>query len=141
MRLLPRRWRLRTLMIAVAVVAAALGGWLAIEHRRVDFRRRAVYHLDQRIDYEIVRSGHWGLTHRNDSCSEFQAEGYPPTRDGKHWHPIRGLPKRVVREWVEYHRAQEQKYWAAARAPWLPVAPDPPMPPEPPDHESEQFKP
>lgn len=129
MRLLARRWRLRTLMVAVAVVAAALGAWLQGERRRSEYQRRAVAHQKEWFAY--AQSGS-GTFHPNATCREFREEGYPPTEDGSHWHSIGGLPKRAVREWTAYHSAMEGKYWAAARFPWLPAPADPPAPPNPP---------
>jgi hypothetical protein len=100
----PPRFRLRTLLIAVAVVSVALGGEL-MRRRRISHREQAASHSDAE---ELSRA------YADD------ARGQPG--------PI--APQRVA--WGEvlaaYHAAMSRKYERAARYPWLPVAPDPPPP-------------
>ena len=99
----PPHFRLRTLMIAVAVVGVGLT--LAERHRR--FQRLAAYHATKEGE---LRSLGGGLA--------------PPMSliDGN-------SGAMVVDEW-DYHVRLRRKYERAARCPWLSVEPDPPSPSE-----------
>ena len=108
------RFRLRTLMTLVAIVAMLLG-------RSVHFSNLARHHARERtrlisgdLDLYLVMA--------------------PDPRGGP-MHPDSGLPiARVVvpiRAFVSYHLELEKKYDSASRYPWLPVAADPPSPPKP----------
>jgi hypothetical protein len=98
----PPRFRLRSLLIAVAVAAVAFG--LAERSRR--FRRLAVYH-EVRVKWRGATS--MGLTAWKD-----------------------GRGQLVTEQRSDWHDAMRTKYQRAAERPWLPVAPDPPPHPPPP---------
>lgn len=128
---LPRvRFRLWWLMILVAVVALILGCRRTLARRRSAFGDRAWAHQSSARRWLGAWDGS-GTVCDNEACEEYRREGYPPTADGKHLHPVGGLPKRIVREWVGYHAAMAEKYHQAAQSPWKPVADDPPEPPRP----------
>lgn len=128
MRLFAKRWRLRTLMAAVAAVGVGLGGWLTIERRRAEFRRRVDLHTEAKRPYRRFGAV---MGCRNDTCAEYQAAGYPPSGVDWHWHPFGGLLTKAERTWSAYHAALAEKYDQAASRPWLPVVDDPPAPPDP----------
>ncbi len=96
-----RRWfqfSLGSLMIVVTIVAMGAGIWKWGEGRRKEFLMRALVHS--------IRTR--------------------PIR------PIRLINLRPVspeeREWREYNKNLAEKYYRAARYPWLPDWPDPPPP-------------
>ena len=130
MRFLAWRWRVRTMMVAVGMVALVLGGWLTIERRRAAFEERGWRHSTETQKWMGCWDGSATMC-GNLACEEYQAEGYPPTPSGWHPHPVGGLPKRIVWEWMDYHTNMGEKYTNAADRPWLPVAADPPEPPAP----------
>lgn len=96
------RFRLRTLMIVVAVVGLLLGGGLTLRRRSAQFRVLAQHHH--------ALAGFATMTYADGSSTEFRLtpEGYQAKQD---WHL-------VLRD----------KYKCAARYPWLPVPADPPEP-------------
>lgn len=106
------RFRIRTLMIAVAVVAVILcGARLAkIEQKRKAFRTRAAIHAT------YGRSFRDAYEKRTAVAFEFP---HGPVF-------ARTLALRLA--WAEYHESLALKYEHAARYPWLPVEPDPPEP-------------
>ncbi len=100
------RFRVRTLMIAVAVVGLTLGGLAGLvrmEQRRQSFRALARNHQRQEIVNRLTLVG-------------LVAHRAPKADTERH------------RTLAEYHRALNQKYTRAASYPWLQVAPDPPEP-------------
>jgi hypothetical protein len=106
------RFRLRTLMIAVAVVSIPLAVWATIEARRVRFLRAAAYHKSQIIciiAYSVGDGTGRGVFH-----STPQGEIVSDARVAYDlWR---------VQLWMKYEKAAEH--------PWMPVAPDPPPPDE-----------
>jgi hypothetical protein len=97
------RFRLWMLMVAVAVVAMALGGPVVLMRRRADFLRLADHHR-VRVQWRGVNGG----------------TGATP------WTDSRGQP--VTERRSAWHHAMSLKYEHAAERPWLPVPPDPPPP-------------
>ena len=107
------RFRLRSLMVAVAVAGVVIGGE-SMRRRRVDYLRQAQYHahLQQRL---VVFSPGW--------IPETEAE------DERYRQAIsRFFAKMASRPWTVYHARMKGKYLRAADRPWLPVVPDPPEP-------------
>src|SRR5262249_55578805 len=104
---LPRvRFTLRSMMVAMAVLAAVL--WVA--ERKLRFRRLAEYH-SLRSEADII-------------CCVMLV-----TDDGKQTSLVEsatGTPTTLTRR--DWHRVLRKKYERAARSPWLSVAPDPPRP-------------
>jgi hypothetical protein len=97
------RFRIRTLMIAVAVVAAALfvvDVFLRLERRSAVFAAKAGFHA------RMTR--------------------LHPTR--AHWSDAAGYQYEAVIGLEAYHSHLFEKYAVAATHPWLPVPPDPPEP-------------
>jgi hypothetical protein len=106
------RYRVWTLMIAVVIAGAVGGEWTALERRRERFERLGWYHRDQ------VVSILFGAP---------RADGRyvnEPTHHGQRGELITERQQRLDR----WHEALAQKYWQAARYPWLPVPPDMPRP-------------
>ncbi len=100
------KFRIRTLMIAVAVLGIAFGGLAGLQRmdlRRQRFRTLAGHHLQRGIVNRLTLEG--SLAHR---AAKADTERY--------------------RMLAEYHHALNLKYEYAARHPWLPVSSDPPEP-------------
>jgi hypothetical protein len=121
----PPRFRLRSLLIAVAVVAVAMGSALwAMRMVRLSrqYNRKAAHHAaecqpclmlwseSERLIYEAECDRLTGV--RNPNSAAQQLPGLIPRLDEK----------------AGYHARLLQKYGRAARYPWPPVAPDPPLP-------------
>jgi hypothetical protein len=114
MRLPHVRFTVRRMMIAVALLALFLGGWVWMERRSARFSDLANWH------------------HRQITCVFFGSPGPDgkfiyeasdsPQRDGD---PPVSLRQQRIDTW---RRQIAVKYWDAARHPWLPVEPDPPEP-------------
>lgn len=105
------RFRLKTLMIAVAVVAALLGRW-------VNFRSRAESHRQERRKILV-------------SDLEFYLACTAAQGDAEYRHLPARAAARPLMDFVNYHETMFDKYAQAFRQPWLPVASDPPAPPLP----------
>src|SRR4051812_30675658 len=93
------RFRLRTLMIAVAVAGVAMYG--------ARLRSRSHIYAERAECFEFFEDLY--------GCGNFWAEMNPEQR-------------RSALRMAEITRAMGRKYRRAARYPWLPVAPDPPPP-------------
>ena len=108
------RFRLRTLMTLVAIVAMPLGRSVHFSNLARDHARERTGLISGDLDFYLLMA---------------------PDPRGAPMHPDSGLPiaKVVVpiRAFIAYHLELEQKYDSAARHPWLPVAPDPSPPPKP----------
>jgi hypothetical protein len=112
---LPRpRFTVRRLMIAVAIVAIFLGVWLWAERRRARLDALASWHDRQVV---CVFKGYIG--------PDDEIIWEPTSRPLKMGDPPVSLRQQRISTW---HRQFAQKYWRAARYPWLPVEPDPPEP-------------
>jgi hypothetical protein len=98
----PPRITVRRLMVAIAVVALAL----TLVVRAGRFRRLADYHL---------RESRMLIIHPLKDGTELRVA---TADDGR----------RIPYGRHKWHRQLWAKYSAAARSPWLPIAPDPPMP-------------
>lgn len=103
------RFRIRTLMIAVAVAALFAGAGVGLLRRRSAFQRRAAVYAraaneEGLVGMYIERRYHWG-----------PAEPEKPI--------IQAHYRRS-----DHYDALRAKYERAARRPWLPVPPDPPAP-------------
>src|SRR5438093_482947 len=93
------QFRLRTLMIAVAVVGSVIGSAIELSRRSERFRTIAAYHAAL-AEGEVERV----------SCPEYPGYCYRATSLGRwRWGIVR-------------------KYEHGARYPWLPLALDPPKP-------------
>jgi hypothetical protein len=104
---LPRvKLTLRSMMVAMAVLAAVL--WVA--ERRLRFQRLAEYH-SLRSEADIICCVMLVTDSGEQTALVESATGTPTTLARRDWH-------RVLRE----------KYEKAARSPWLTVAPDPSRP-------------
>ena len=108
------RIRVRTLMIAVAMVALIFGRSAYLGNRERDHRREAatIKLGDLELYLLLTAPGPGGLMHPDSG------------------HPI--VPASApIRSFIRYHHEMARKYAQAARQPWLPVAADPPAPPRP----------
>ena len=100
------KFRIRTLMIAVAVLGIAFGGLVGLQRmdeRRQRLRALARSHLQRGIVNRLTLEG--SVAHR---AAKADTERY--------------------RTRAEYHDALNLKYEYAAHHPWLPVSSDPPEP-------------
>jgi hypothetical protein len=100
------KFRIRTVMIAVAVLAIALGGLAGLQQlgqRMQRFRALARNHRQQGIVNRLRLEGL--VAHQ---AAKADIERY--------------------RTRADYHDALNRKYEYAARHPWLPVSSDPPEP-------------
>jgi hypothetical protein len=100
------KFRIRTLMIAVAVLGIAFGGLSGLQRmdqRRQRLRALARNHLQRSIVSRLTLEG--SVAHR---AAKADTERY--------------------RLRAEYHHILNLKYEYAARHPWLPVSSDPPEP-------------
>jgi hypothetical protein len=104
----PPRFRLRTLLIAVAV-AGIVSGLAALRQRRAHFLELAALHERAESEPRVI-SVHF-------------REEVPVEERMKVWRQINASDKRA-----KYHHLLRVKYECAAARPWLPVAPDPPPP-------------
>lgn len=104
------RFTIRTIMVAVALIAVPLG---MCAERTSRFIRLA--------DWNDVRAG--DLQVHNECCGSFAL--YIDAKNGRILEPAEGRRREILWEW---HRDIAEKYRAAARYPWLPVEPDPPKP-------------
>jgi hypothetical protein len=130
-RMTTRRW-----MIAVAVVAVAMGGFVGA---------RAVLQyfvaLD-RVRYHAGMEGTWSWLNplgrdqlrEIDQMMDLIEKQRPITGDARlneemraRFDEYRRLSALLLRK-MEYHAAMARKYRHVARFPWLPVEPDPPEP-------------
>jgi hypothetical protein len=144
----PPRFRLRTLLFAVAVVAVVLGS--GIEAARLGRLARAYRQQAARHERLRVRCSHlgeetidrflFGVHHRppsevrrpglDDARGRFTltVEDYDPDWVSEYGraevaYEIRGWGREAIR-----HARLKEKYLRAAARPWLPVEPDPPEP-------------
>lgn len=99
------RFRLRTLMLAVAIVAVALAA-------DVCYRRHAAFGL------------------RAEQCRRGASAAYMSEQAARLRNRFDHDPRTTAAffQRAEYYEALGAKYQRAARYPWLPVAPDPPPP-------------
>jgi hypothetical protein len=116
----PPRFHLRTFLIAVAVVAVALG-IVPMGRLRARYSERAAGHVESAQFYlehpRAADQGHGG-------CLKIGAKG--PIEE------IEAAYRRVApkyRRIADYHSLMARKYERAARYPWLPAERDP-LPPE-----------
>ena len=104
------RYRLRALLIAVAVAALGMGMMVGLAQRRESYLRQAAHQRKLSNDARLYamsierRYLHWGPSE--------------PERAEMAAYERRG----------DYHAAVQAKYERAARYPWLPVEPDRPEP-------------
>jgi hypothetical protein len=106
------RFRLRTMMILVAVVGVIAGIGIVGERRRARFSELADQHRLQVVNV---------LEGPTDYDGEFRGD---PDVLNLEMRPVTG----VVRLRDLWHMAMARKYRRATRYPWLPVEPDPPEP-------------
>ena len=122
------RFRIRTLMIAVAVIATALTA-IAMRERSADLRRRAAYHAEAERSYMALhtraRVAVEGILIHPDPLPPPQISFAVGDPDEIPF--ARACMDRYEKAFV-YHSAMRRKYGHAARRPWLPVPPDPPPP-------------
>jgi hypothetical protein len=106
------RFRLRTLLIAVAVVGVVLGAGMMRRRRSILHEKAAHHRAIGRRQAAKVR----GI--------EELARAATTAREAAETRADARVEARIG----EYHAALARKYQRAAARPWLPVAPDPPPP-------------
>lgn len=131
----PPRFRLRTLMLLVAIAALAMAVrmmsvqrqehlWQRDRFARLEFYSRTMAHAE--LASQRLRSS---MTQRLNPRQTIEFSGLPDNstseeaRDRQRLKQARGL--------VEYYEAMKKKYEYAASHPWLIVPPDPPEPASP----------
>ena len=126
---LPRlRFRLRGLMVLVAVVGLGLGATLTTQRRQERFLRLADSHFQRSSRYHHARIGS-AIIHDDASCPEFRQKGHLPSEGGWHHHPLSGLSSKHDEDWSIHHDTLYLKYMKANQSPRRPVEADPPLPP------------
>jgi hypothetical protein len=117
MRMSRRRLKVRTLMIAVAIVAILLGAMVELPR---------LWNLRQQYLGFAAKYGYWE-TRLNGAVDLRQEITYYSIRLPRGPEPS---PDRLARMKAEasYFAGLRAKYERAARFPWLPVEPDPPEP-------------
>jgi hypothetical protein len=115
------RFTVRWLMIATAVFAALLAGWLKL----VPYWELSRRYQERAEWYESMAQGHIARI----DCWEILIAGKKKNPDF-HAFPLELLQDQAKRDriWLEYNRGLIAKYKRAARYPWRSFAPDPPDP-------------
>lgn len=108
------RLTVRRLMIAVAVLALLLGGYVKV----VEYRRLALIYRGKAQDHAGMESTLRMIAARQGDASPVDISLKPGT-------PSIRFPVRAV---AEFEAKLKRKYERAAARPWLPVAPDPMLP-------------
>jgi hypothetical protein len=109
------KWRVRTLMAGIAVVACLAGLMLGFQRRGDSFRMLAAYH-EQAATYLYIEKVGVICT---DGFREGDFERTIANRGEEAWHAYQA---------ARYHDCLVAKYVLAAKRPWLPVMADPPPP-------------
>jgi hypothetical protein len=104
------RFTMRRIAVAVAVIAIVLGALVAVRRRIRRFDDLGAYHRDQ-----IVGQLH-GMVGADGTMM------YVPSSLDRNGKPVTPHQQRMDR----WHEQMAQRYWRAARHPWLDVALDPP---------------
>jgi hypothetical protein len=114
-------FRIRTLMIAIALLAVLLGRWMNFKHRA------HVHHGE--LERILISNFDMYL-----ACTPAQGDPYTDR--------YRQALNAVQPIWLfmQYQEEMEQKYLYAFRRPWLPVASDPPAPARPSDEYQRAFR-
>jgi hypothetical protein len=126
----PPRFRLRTLLVAVAVAAVLMGGtnWaLVVIDLRRTYLASARFHSQEAARYSRS-SSELSRLFRDERTHPFTFDPLPgPHRKGES--AARGdVIAAYHAAYAAYHAALRRKYERAAARPFLPVAPDPPPP-------------
>jgi hypothetical protein len=138
----PPQFRLRTLLVAVAVAGVAVAGG-AMWRRGESFRRGAARHSEQQAEWAEDASSKDVLAERCGNYARLARPGYnaglpagwdqrtAESHSADEWDRMadeaRASAAHSARR-AAYHSRLRSKYERAARYPWLPVAPDPPEP-------------
>ena len=142
------RFRIRTMMIAVVVVALLTAAWrLQALSADYDFRRaqaaakaseswvsmKSVEAQIQKVDQKLSEVlAHWDTKLAADETGSLRQMMGGTVDDVKRvYERIHASSVSDLRRYTaahEYYRLLERKYQRAARYPWLPVEPDPPKP-------------
>jgi hypothetical protein len=109
------RFRLRALMIAVAILALLAFGE-SMRRRRGRYRVLAEYHALSERSYAM-----FARMYR-------ETLPFPTDEPGAALSPAARAKAERAEAGGAYHAAMRRKYEHAARSPWLPVEPDPPPP-------------
>jgi hypothetical protein len=113
------RFRLRTLLAAVAVVGVICSVPSQLRARRADFERRALEHGREEHAW-LDRAGGPIIYCKLAHVSQGQIEAD---------YARRGPRAQWAYRVAIHHRRLSEKYARLAHYPWLPVEPDPPPPP------------
>jgi hypothetical protein len=104
------RFTMRRIMVAIAVIATVLGAIGGVGRRIRRFDRLGYYHRTRIVGVLYGHSGPDGKMI------------YAPSSVDQDGRPITPRQQLIDR----WHEQMAQRYWRAARYPWLDVAPDPP---------------
>jgi hypothetical protein len=111
------RWRTRSFMIFVAIVAVSMGVGVELRRRSQVFHRMAEYH--SAASHQLADEGRYhfcGYGRSSEQIETYNARA--KTADEK-----------LALAASEYHESLRGKYESASRWPCLPIDPDPPPPP------------
>ncbi len=115
------RWRVRSMLISVALVAIGLAAWVALERRSEHFTHLAAYHLQ--AHGELVDQAGGPL-----QCLQLEGdEALEAVMEGTF--AARGKQEYLAYKASTYHWDLFEKYRNAAARPWLSIEADPPPPP------------
>jgi hypothetical protein len=118
------RFRLRTLMVAVAVIALAVGslrGHARLKRHSEWYSGRAVFFARRGLPYRrnlALTPAEW----------EAKVIEYRRANEGAWFKMGAGPSPAECRRLLPYYESLRRKYERAARYPWLPVGADPPEP-------------
>jgi hypothetical protein len=144
------------MMVAVAVVAVAVGGGLSVarlKRLRDEYRQKAAYHAQEMEQWDLSGGGSGAKFFDGHNVYRLDSDGRilrwyplpdPPVgmmmipEDGPWVEGMNGLPEEVreevtrrilaFRARADYHAALHRKYKRAAASPWLAIDRDPPEP-------------
>lgn len=114
------RWRLRTLLIGIALVAIPLAAWSAIQRRADRFTHLAAYHLQA---HEVLIDEAGGVL----ECLQVE-DGETLDSAAEKRFAGRGQREFLAYKASIFHWKLFEKYQKAAANPWLGVEADPPPP-------------
>ena len=122
--------RLRSLMVAIAVIAIILGVVAGLKRRRDRLRGLVVYHFEQTFRYsDLQREADGSVKWIESQYLALGVDALTSAEPG-----MRPLRVRAAQfgDLAAYHARMLRKYRLAAARPWEPLESDPPLPPEPP---------
>lgn len=128
------RFRIRRMMVVVAMVAILVGAWV-LRKRSVEYKLRSDWHGAIEAKCALVADSSGApFWRRSGSVAPQTKMRFEDVVHSKYESSLSRKPYEWI--WIripaagmaEYHRKLKTKYQYAARFPWLSVEPDPPAP-------------